>query len=307
MIREYCKEYGIKMLLATGTTRILRKIGRNGLVEKYEPAKYQYIINWIDKNYGEVAERIASENRRERKIDPNCNIWIFWWQGEKSMPPVVRACYKSVLKHKENHKVVLVTEDNVKEYVDIPEQIYTLASKEKISITHLSDVVREHILYQQGGIWMDATLYMTAPFDVSIYQYEYYSLKGAFKIWPWTSFFQASGKGNVQPRIVSELFRAYLSDHDNLLTYLLLDCFIAIACQKSLTARQQIELIPVVDASVFELNDHYLEESFSECVFKKIKEKSNIHKLSYKYPHSEESGGEKTFWGYLVEEGKQSR
>ena len=52
MIREYCKEYGIKMLLATGTTRILRKIGRNGLVEKYEPAKYQYIINWIDKNYG---------------------------------------------------------------------------------------------------------------------------------------------------------------------------------------------------------------------------------------------------------------
>lgn len=204
MIREYCKEYGIKMLLATGTTRILRKIGRNGLVEKYEPAKYQYIINWIDKNYGEVAERIASENRRERKIDPNCNIWIFWWQGEKSMPPVVRACYKSVLKHKENHKVVLVTRDNVKEYVDIPEQIYTLASKEKISITHLSDVVREHILYQQGGIWMDATLYMTAPFDVSIYQYEYYSLKGAFKIWPWTSFFQASGKGNVQPRIVSE-------------------------------------------------------------------------------------------------------
>lgn len=304
MIQSYCKEYGIKMLLSTGMTRVLRKIGGNSLAEKYEPIKYRYIINWINKNYGAVAEQIVSKHQIESKIDPNCNIWIFWWQGEKSMPPVVRACYKSVLKNKGNHKVVLVTMDNVKEYVDIPEQIYILASKENISITHLSDVVREHILYQQGGIWMDATLYMTAPFDSSIYKYEYYSLKGAFKIWPWTSFFQVSGKGNVQTHIVSELFQTYLSEHDNLLTYLLLDCFIAIACQKSLVAKQQIEALPLADTSVFELNDYYLDKPYDENIFKKLKEKSNIHKLSYKYLHSEENGGQKTFWGYLVEEEK---
>ena len=209
-----------------------------------------------------------------------------------------------MLKYKKNHEVILVTMDNVKEYVDIPKQIYHLASEGKISITHLSEVVREHILYQQGGIWMDATLYMAAPFDVSIYQYEYYSLKGTFKIWPWTSFFQASGKANVQPHIVSELFRTYLSEHDNLLTYLLIDCFITIACQKSLVAKQQIESLPLADTSVFELNDYYLDEPDDESVFKKLKEKSNIHKLSYKYQHFEESGGKKTFWGYLVEKGK---
>ena len=77
MIRGYCKEYGIKMLLTTGVTRVLRRIGGNTLAEKYEPIKYRYIINWVDKNYGAVSEQIASKPQTESKIDPNCNIWIF--------------------------------------------------------------------------------------------------------------------------------------------------------------------------------------------------------------------------------------
>ena len=163
-------------------------------------------------------------------------------------------------------------------------------------------MVREHILYQQGGIWMDATLYMTAPFNENIYQYEYYSLKGAFKIWPWTSFFQASGKGNVQSQIVSELFRAYLAEHDNMLTYLLLDCFIAIACQTSHHARQQIEALPTVDNGVFDLNDHYLDKPYNDSILRKIENKSNIHKLSYKYPHLMYKDGLDTFWSVLIHE-----
>lgn len=74
MILEYCKEYGIKMLLITGATRVLRKFNMDSLVEKYEPIKYLYIVKWVDKKYGTVAERIASEDITESKIDPKCNI-----------------------------------------------------------------------------------------------------------------------------------------------------------------------------------------------------------------------------------------
>ena len=58
---------------------------------------------------------------------------------------------------------------------------------------------------------------------------------------------------------------------------------------------QQIKSLPTVDTSVFDLNDHYLDEPYNEGTFDRPKEKSVLHKLSYKYPHSEESGGKKTF------------
>ena len=42
---------------------------------------------------------------------------------------------------------------------------------------------KECRLYKHGGIWMDATIYMTAPFSKEMYEYEYYSIKGAFEEW----------------------------------------------------------------------------------------------------------------------------
>ena len=81
------------------------------------------------------------------------------------MPPVVRSCYKSVLKNAEKHPVILITENNITEYVDIPQYIYEKIREKKMTLTHFSDILRENLLYKHGGIWMDATIYMTAPFS----------------------------------------------------------------------------------------------------------------------------------------------
>lgn len=48
---------------------------------------------------------------------------------------------------------------------------------------HFSDIVRENLLYKYGGIWMDATIYMTSPFPDTIYNYDYYTIKGASSLW----------------------------------------------------------------------------------------------------------------------------
>lgn len=220
------------------------------------------------------------------------------------MPPVVKSCYKSVLKNAEKHPVILITENNIKEYVDIPQYIYEKIREKKMTFTHFSDILRENLLYKHGGIWMDATIYMTAPFSKEMYKYEYYSIKGAFEEWEWTGFFQAAGKGNVFAKAVSHLFNCYWKEHDCLISYLLIDCFLAVARRHSSVIDEMVNDLPQKDSSIFVLNDQHLDETYNENTFEKLKGKSNIHKLSYKYPHSEESGGEKTFWGYLVEEGK---
>ena len=38
-------------------------------------------------------------------------------------------------------------------------------------MAHLADLIRSKLLYQYGGIWCDATMYMTDFFDENIYEY----------------------------------------------------------------------------------------------------------------------------------------
>lgn len=57
-------------------------------------------------------------------------------------------------------KIVLRQSKNKDRKIYHNKTIYHLTSEGKTSITHLSSVIREYILYQEGGIWMDAILCM---------------------------------------------------------------------------------------------------------------------------------------------------
>lgn len=302
MGKKYIDEFGLRIYAIAGFTRILRKLGWEKVIKKYEKIKYKSIIKWLDVRYGQEVEKIANDETEHNIIYQNAPIWIFWWQGEKSMPPIVKSCYKSVLKNADNHPVILITEHNVKKYVDISPYIYNKVNSSEITLTHFSDILRENLLYQHGGIWMDATIYMTAPFEKSMYTYEYYTIKGAFEEWDWTGFFQAAGKGNVFAKVVSHLFDCYWKEHDCLISYLLIDCFLSVARLHSSDIDQMINGLPQRDSNIFLLNDCYLDQAFDEKVMKEICEKTNLHKLSYKYQHKDYESGKITFWKYLVSE-----
>lgn len=305
MNKEYIKEYGIGIFAIVGFTRVLRKLKLNNVIKSYERFKYATIIRWLDKRYGKEAEQAITGYTNHCRIQDDAPIWIFWWQGEETMPPIVKSCYKSVLKNAEKHPVILITENNIKEYVDIPQYVYEKIEEKKMTLTHFSDILRENLLYKHGGIWMDATIYMTAPFSKDMYQYEYYSVKGAFEEWEWTGFFQAAGKGNVFAKAVSHLFNCYWKDHNSLITYLLIDCFLAVARKHSSDINQMVNYLPQNDSSIFLLNDQYLDRVYNEHEMNELCKKTNLHKLSYKYNHAEKIADQRTFWGNLVMEGME--
>lgn len=302
MNKEYIKEFGVRIFAIAGFTRVLRKLKLNHAVKSYERFKYDSIIRWLDKRYGEEADKAIAGYTSHCKIQEDSPIWIFWRQGKKTMPPVVRSCYKSVLKNAEKHPVILITENNITEYVDIPQYIYEKIREKKMTLTHFSDILRENLLYKHGGIWMDATIYMTAPFSKEMYEYEYYSIKGAFEEWEWTGFFQAAGKGSVFAKAVSHLFNCYWKEHDCLISYLLIDCFLAVARKHSPAIDQMIKDLPQKDASIFLLNDQYLDKTYDVDEMEALSNKTNLHKLSYKYKHDSAVGEKLTFWGALLNE-----
>ena len=93
-------------------------------------------------------------------------IWVFWWQGKNKMPSLVKKCYRSIISNRGKRKVILITQNNIKEYTTIPDYIYKKVNERKISLTHLSDILRFNLLNNFGGLWIDATIFVNDSLDV---------------------------------------------------------------------------------------------------------------------------------------------
>ena len=74
------------------------------------------------------------------------------------MPDIVKACYNAMHRFSDGHPVILITEKNYKDYVNIPDYIIRKQQSGEIDLTHFSDILRMMLLAQHGGIWMDSTL-----------------------------------------------------------------------------------------------------------------------------------------------------
>ena len=90
-------------------------------------------------------------------------IWQLWLQGEKNAPPIVAACFRSVEKFKGGHEHKILDADKLSKLINLPDYVEEKYRRGKISAQHYSDLARLELLYKYGGVWMDATCFMTAP------------------------------------------------------------------------------------------------------------------------------------------------
>ena len=74
---------------------------------------------------------------------------------------IVKICVESIKKNAGDHRVIILTDDNYKQYVDIPEWVEEKKKKGVISRTHYSDILRLSLLARHGGMWIDSTFYCT--------------------------------------------------------------------------------------------------------------------------------------------------
>lgn len=120
---------------------------------------YRYKTNEVLDHYKEQTPQ------KEEPIGATSPIWVCWWQGEKKMPDIVKACYSSICRHADNHSVILITEKNFQEYATMPDFIMQRLYKREMTITHFSDLLRMNLLKRHGGIWLDSTILLTKDID----------------------------------------------------------------------------------------------------------------------------------------------
>lgn len=92
-------------------------------------------------------------------------IWQYWGQGIDSpdLPDAVQLYFKSVDKYCTDYKIVRLDDSNIHEYLDFPEFVWDKKTYPNFKPAFFADLLRLALLDVYGGIWLDATIYLTAP------------------------------------------------------------------------------------------------------------------------------------------------
>ena len=153
---EYIKEYGLQLFVSKAIRR--RSLNNDSVFgEKINNYNEKLVLNRLNRIFKYEYFEEESYFKPKCQVPPE-TIWIMWWQGYNNAPNLVKACINSVKINNKNHNVIIITQENFKDYVMLPNFILKKFENGYISITHLSDIIRVLLLYNYGGLWIDSTV-----------------------------------------------------------------------------------------------------------------------------------------------------
>ena len=253
--------------------------------------KYKWKLNEIDENY------VDREHTTSNKI------WICWFQGMENAPELVQKCYNSVVNNNPNSEVIVITSENMSQYVTFPDYIIDKWKKGIITHTHMTDLMRLELLINYGGLWLDATVLCTGKAPDYFYNSElffYQCLKpgrdghGNF-ISSWLINAKTNNKILMATR---ELCYEYWKDNNSMWDYFLFHDFMSIVLEK-----YSIDLGKIIprDNATPHILLLRLFDFYDEKMWNAIKEQTQFHKLTYKFSENDkEKKG--TYYKYILEE-----
>lgn len=240
---------------------------------------------------GELVEKYRNEPAEKANKEISKYVWVCWWQGEQDMSPIVKTCFENIKKFNPDKKVILITEENLSEYVDFPQYILEKYKKGIITKTHFSDLLRTELLCKYGGVWMDITLLTWSSIPDSFYDYPVYTghfecNKTDYNISDnrWTSFFWVSRyPENVLFRYLSDFWQMYWKEKDQMIEYFLIDYAIDFGYRNISAIKKELDMVPIngCGKDVWQLLK-ILPDSFEEEKLKKIQSENWMQKLSYR-------------------------
>ena len=242
----------------------------------------------------------------EKISQEDYKIWILWWQGEDNMPELVKAAVDSA-KRATDKKVVIITEDNFKDYIDMPDYIFQKVKNGIITMAALSDYIRVSLLDRHGGLWIDSTVFFAKPIPSEVYGAELFSIRNVTN----SCQFVAKGKWNVQflgtnvkhNRVffqMKTLFEEYWKKYSLLVDYLLVDYCFEYIYENDEASKQLFDNIPYTNPSMHLLRG-IMNDVFNEDIFRKlVSDGTYLFKLTYKMKLQKERDGKETFYGHIV-------
>lgn len=224
----------------------------------------------------------ALQNNLQMSETTNKTIFICWLQGMDNAPEVVKKCYESVRRHCKNYKIAVITQDNMADYVTFPDYIIKKHQNGIISNTHFSDLLRVALLAKHGGVWLDATVFLTAPLPAEITESDFfaYHIRNSFV---GSNSWLLQSKAD-HPLLVNmqNLLWAYWMNENKLLNYFLYHIFFDLMIESNQQCADLWRKTPVIYDECYKLEANFF-TPYSAKLWQQINNETHIHKLSYKY------------------------
>lgn len=303
------KEYGFKVACVTYL---------DGLIP---PEKHSFYIRTIERYVDRFMEPILRQYQNwcpwQMAAPPTGKtaVWCCWWQGENQMPELVRMCNTRLrqLLPTEEAELHILTSENYRDYVELPDYIIEKFESGKMSITALSDILRVALLAQYGGFWIDATVFISDRFPLEFIRSDYYAQRMYDPVkWKheackgrWCGFLMGGRAGNVIFLLLRDAFYAWWKEHDSVIDYVILDYFLLAGYKNLPSIRDQVDHLPDNNPDVFEMYK-VLDRPYTQELYALLTKDTNLHKLTYKIDLVKETAaGEQTLYAYLLDLVKQ--
>jgi len=287
------------------SSRLGKKIDFFGKVtHRLKRKKRNMIFDVIENNSNKLDfSTFVSDSKIIKKN--NC-IWIFWYQGVETAPDLIKNCINSIRSNSGSRELIILDKNNISEYCILPDYIYDKLNKNIITFTHFSDILRSFLLSFHGGVWIDATIFLTKSLDDIISSGKFFTLKGnknnSVSEGKWTGYFISSEERFYIFEQMFCFFISYWENSHKLIDYFLIDYFLKYFYKNDSEFHGLIENLPINGNDRF-LLDHISAKELNIIDNKKIAYSLGVFKLSYKkqYSHKINTYSSKIMNGNLID------
>lgn len=238
-------------------------------VEKDYLRRYLPVLSHID-----ATKSVAEE--------PLKKLWVCWLQGEDNAPEIVKCCIKNMRKYAAEYEVVVVTNENLRDFISLPKYVYEKNAKGIIPNAQFADIVRVSLLAEKGGIWIDSTVLLTDNLPKAITKSPFFAMHSDNHLKN-NNWILASAPQQWLIVAIRDLLLEYWKYENRMINYFMYHILFDLMIEENLKAAEEWKKVPIIyDYQCYDLEKNLL-SPYHLSLWQEILEKTGIHKLNYKY------------------------
>ena len=250
------------------------------------------VLGKLRKKYKRFIKEYKEQESQDLEQNHSNKVWVCWLQGIENAPGLVQKCYQSLQENLMDREIILLTEENYRDYVQFPDYIQQKIDSGVITKTHMSDLLRLELLNNYGGTWIDATVFCSGgnipdymlDSDLFLFQNLKPGLDGhCTRI---SSWFITACTNHPILRLTQAMLYDYWKTNKGMMDYFLIHDFFELAIE---AYPEEWNMVVPFSNSVPHILLLRLFEKYNEKVWKNEKEMTPFHKLSYKFDVNQEN------------------
>lgn len=301
---QFYREYGYRCFIARLLSELFPyKNDKSAIGNRILQYKFKVYIKYLTRYYQELQTDSGLKNADKNQYKEY--IWTAWLQGEENAPEVICMNLASVRRNAVGHPVVVISNDNVDQYVNIPQIIKEKYRAGIISQAHYSDVARMLLLEKYGGLWLDASVFLYHPIDERIFTSSFFSVGFQADRGPYISDHKwlvgviGGNENSKYISAISKMLSMYWTEHDIPLDYFVFDYLISVLYRNDQSFQAIVDQLPRMRFFTNSLRKIINEPYNQDVINEKIPD-GQICCLSYRDHYQKKTkDGELTNYGYL--------